>query len=33
VVDSLFADTLLQDPFFWCALALAAVAARAEVPA
>ena len=33
VVHSLFADTLVQDPLFWAALGLAAVAARAEVPA
>jgi hypothetical protein len=33
VVHSLFADTLFQDPLFWGALGLAAVAARAEVPA
>src|SRR5262249_33603369 len=33
VVHSLFADTLFQDPLFWAALGLAAVAARAEVPA
>jgi O-Antigen ligase len=33
VAHSLFADTLFQDPLFWAALGLAAVAARAEVPA
>ena len=33
VVHSLYADTLFQDPLFWGALGLAAVAARAEVPA
>jgi hypothetical protein len=33
VVHSLFADTLFQDPLFWGALGLAAVATRAEVPA
>jgi hypothetical protein len=32
-VHSLFADTLFQDPLFFAALGLAAVAARAEVPA
>jgi len=33
VTHSAFADTLFQDPLFWGALGLAAVAARAEVPA
>jgi O-antigen ligase len=32
VVHSLFYDALFEDPLFWGALALSAVAARAEVP-
>jgi len=33
VVHSLFYDALFDDPLFWAALALSAVAARAEAPA
>jgi hypothetical protein len=33
VVHSLFYDALFEDPLFWAALALSAVAARAEAPA
>jgi hypothetical protein len=32
VVESLAADTLFEEPLFWAALALAAVAARAAGP-